>query len=57
MIPKNTTGQGDDQTIGCLIDQPYFKKYKMIAAYLIKQKTLHADPKAIQQIYFTGNLD
>ena len=57
MIPKNTTGQGDDYTIGCLIDQPYFKKYKMIAAYLIKQKTLHADPKAIQRIYFTGDLD
>ena len=58
MIAKNTTGQGDDYTIGCLIDQPYFEEYyKMIAADLIKQKTLHADPKAIQQIYFTGNLD
>ena len=35
----------------------YFKKYyKLIAIDLIKQKKLDADPKAIQQIHFTGNL-
>ena len=29
----------------------------MIAIDLSKQKALHADPKAIQQINFTGNLE
>ena len=29
----------------------------MIAMDLSKQKALDADPKAIQQIYFTANLD
>ena len=37
-----TPGQGDDETAGCL---------------LTKQQKLDADPKAIQQINFTGNLD
>ena len=37
---------------------PYFKKYyKMIAIDLNKQQALDADPKRIQQINFTGNLD
>ena len=31
--------------------------YKMIAIDLIKQQTLDADPKAIQQINFTVNLE
>ena len=31
--------------------------YKMIAVDLNKQKALDADPKAIQQINFTANLD
>ena len=31
--------------------------YKMIAVDLSKQKALDADPRAIQQINFTGNLD
>ena len=36
----------------------YFKKhYKMIAIDLSKQQALDADPKAIQQINFIGNLD
>ena len=36
-IRKITTGQGDDYTIGCLLDYPYFKdSYKMIAVYLSK---------------------
>ena len=39
------------------INYPYFKKYyKLIAIYLNKQQKLEADPKAIQQIIFTGNL-
>ena len=57
-IRKIATGQGDDYTTGCLLDYPYFKKYyKLIAIDLSKQQKLDADPKAIQQINFTGNLD
>ena len=33
------------------------KNYKLIAINLSKQQKLDADPKAIQQINFTGNLD
>ena len=37
---------------------PYFKTYfKLIAIDLSKQQKLDADPKAIQQINFTGNVD
>ena len=55
---KIATGQGDDYTTGCLLDYPYFKKfYKLIAIDLSKQQKLDADPKAIQHINFTGNLD
>ena len=51
-------GQGDDYTTGCLLDYPYFKEnYKMIAIDLSKQQSLDADPRAIQQIDFTANLD
>ena len=57
-IRKITTGQGDDYTTGCLLDYPYFKDtYKMIAVDLSKQQALDADPRAIQQINFTANLD
>ena len=57
-IRKIAVGQGDDYTTGCLLDYPYFKKYyKLIAIDLSKQQKLDADPKAIQQINFTGNLD
>ena len=56
--PKISTGYGDDYTTGCLLDYPYFiETYKMIAVDLSKQKALDFDPKAIQQINFTGNLD
>ena len=49
-IRKIASDQEDNYTTGCLLDYPYFKKYyKMIA--------LDVDPKAIQQINFTGNLD
>ena len=55
---KISTGQGDDYTTGCLLDYDYFKiYYKMIAIDLSKQQALDADPKAIQQINFTENLD
>ena len=57
-IRKIAIGYGDDYTTGCLLDYPYFiETYKMIAVDLSKQKVLHFDPKAIQQINFTGNLD
>ena len=57
-IQKITIGQGDEYAIRCLLDYDYFKNYyKMIAIDLSKQKALDTDPKAIQQINFTGNLD
>ena len=57
-IRKNTIGQGEDYKTGCLLDYTYFKKfYKMIPIDLSKQQALDADPKAIQRINFTANLD
>ena len=50
--------QGEDYTRGCLLDYPYFKgNYKLIAIDFSKQQAVDDDPKAIQQINFTGNLD
>ena len=41
-----------------LLDYNYFKEhYKMIAIDLSKQQELDYDPKAIQHINFTGNLE
>ena len=57
-IRKIATGQGDDYTTGCLLDYPYFvDTYKTIGVDLSKQQALDADPRAIQQINFTANLD
>ena len=57
-IRKINVGKGDDYTAGCLLDYIYFKKYyKMIAIDLCKKHVLGADPKAIQQINLTANLD
>ena len=57
-IWKIRSGQGDDYTTDCLLDYVYFKNYyKMKAIDLSKQQALGADPKAIQQINFTGKLD
>ena len=57
-IRKLATGQGDDCTTGYLLDYTYFKNfYEMIAIDLSKQQDLEADPKTIQQINFTANLD
>ena len=48
----------NDYTTGCLLDYPYFiKTYIMIPVDLSKQKALDFDPKVIQQINFTVNLD
>ena len=55
---KIATGRGDDYTIACLLDYPYLKEfYKMIAIDISKQQALDADPKVMQGINFTGNLD
>ena len=41
-----------------MLDYTYFKEnYKLIAIDLSKQQELDADPRAIQQINFTANLD
>ena len=57
-IRKIATGRGDDYMTGCLLDYTYFKKYyKMIAIDLSKQQAPDSDPKTIQQINFTANLD
>ena len=41
-----------------MLDYSYLTNtYKMIAVDLSKHQALDADPKAIQQINFTGNLD
>ena len=57
-IRKIATGQGNDYTTGRLLDYPYFANtYKMIAVDLSKQQALDADPRAIQQINFTANID
>ena len=57
-IRNIATGQGDDYTTGFLLDYSYFKDYyKMISVEWRKQQALDADPKAIQQINFTANLD
>ena len=50
-IRKISTGQSDGYTTGCLLDYDY----KIIAIDLSKQQALDADPKAMQQINFTGN--
>ena len=57
-IRKIATGKGDDYATGCVLDYHYFKEnYKMIAVDLSRQNELDADPRAIQQINFTANLD
>ena len=57
-IRRIATGQGDDYTTGCLLDYSYFKEnYKLLAIDLSKPQALDADPRAIQQISFTANLD
>ena len=54
-IRKVTIGQGDDYTTGCLLDYNYFHNYyTIIAIDLSKQQALDTEPKAIQQINYTG---
>ena len=57
-IRKIATGKGNDYTTGCLLDYPYLKEnYKIIATDLSKQQAFDADPRKIQQINFTADLD
>ena len=57
-VQKTMIGQEDDYTTGCILDYPYFKEYyKLTAIDLSKQQALDTDPKAIQQINFTVNLN
>ena len=51
------TRRAEDYTTECLLDYDYIKShYKLIAVGLSRQKELDADPKAIQQIEFVGQL-
>ena len=57
-IREIATGKRDDYATGCLLNYSYFvDTCKMIAVDLSKQQALDADPRAIQQINFTVNLD
>ena len=60
-IRKIATGQGDDCRTSCLLDYLYFlyfkDNYKIIAIDLSKQQAPDANPKAIQQVNFSGNLN
>ena len=56
-IQKIAAGREDDYTTVYLLDYNYFNKcYKMVLMDLSKQQAFDADPRAIQQINFTGNL-
>ena len=57
MIISEKLQLNDDYTTGCLLDYNYFEKYySMTPIDLSKHQALDFDPKAIQQINFTGNL-
>ena len=56
-MKKLTTRQREDYTTGRLLDYDYVKNYyRLIPVDLSRQKRLDADPKAIQQIEFVGQL-
>ena len=56
-IRKLTTGQGEYYTTGYLLDYDYLKNYcRLVVVDFCKQKVLDADPKAIRQIEFVGQL-
>ena len=51
------TGRGEDYTRGSLLDYDYWKKnYKLICCDLSKQKVLHTNLKANQQVEFVYKL-
>ena len=54
-IQKIAIGQGDDYTIGCLVDYNCFKNcYKMIAIDLSKQHALDVDSNAYNKLILLG---
>ena len=57
-ILKIMASQEDNYTTDYRLDYSYFKEnYKKIATDLSKGQALDADPKTLQQITFTGNLN
>ena len=57
-IRKITADQTDDYTTGCPLNHPYLKaNYNLITIDLCKQQAFDADPEAMQQIKFTGDLN
>ena len=57
-IRRITTGQGDYYTTGCLLNYSYFtENCNIIAIDLSKQQVPNDNPRAMQQINFTANLD
>ena len=57
-IRKIATVQGEDYATVCLLGYGYLKNYyRMIAIDLSNTQEVDSDPKAIQQINFTANLD
>ena len=57
-IRKIATGQVDEYAAACLSDFDYLRdNYKMIGIDLSKRQELDPDPREIQQINFTANLD
>ena len=57
-IRKIATVQGEDYATVCLLDYGYLKNYyRIIAIDLSHTQELDSDPKAIQKINFTTNLD
>ena len=56
-IKRLTTGQGEDYSTGCLLNYDFIKNhYRLMAVDLSRQKELDADPKAIKQTEFVGQL-
>ena len=56
-IQKIAAVQGDDYTTVCSLDYNCFKEHKLSARTLSEQQSLDVDPRAIQQINFTGTLE
>ena len=56
-IKKLTTDQGEECSTWCLLDYDYIKTHNaLIAVDFSRQKQLHADSKAIQQLEIVGQL-
>ena len=54
---KEPLGKRNDYTTWCLLDYAYFKdNYRLIVIDLSKKRARGADPRAIQQIVFQGDV-